>query len=415
MSPERERQGLSGKIFYGWIIAVCCTLVTIINGGIFFTFSVFFNPVAADFAWSRGEFSGNYTAMLVAYAPGAFFAGRIAERRGPRAVLLVAAALIGLGYIGCSSAQTLTAMILSYATIGLGVGATLALPTATIQRWFVKWRATMVGIVNAGMGIGGFIFAPLSNLLIASYGWRAAYLTIGLIYGGVIALAASFMAAEPAVKKLAPLDYGEQERRAGKRLEDVPLLQLNLAKAFKLNRFRAMIVLYILNHIPALFITSHLVPYVIDCGISADAGAQGLGLMAGMSVLGRLAMSWVAGRIGWIRALSVCYMFATAAIIWLIFVDVTWEFYLFTVIYGFFWGSNIALLGGAVGYFFGMSALSELLGFLLGIGVLVSAVSPWLGGLSFDLTSSYLIAMVIGAIVFAAAGVVSLMLSQPAK
>ena len=86
MSPEiRHRDYTARKFFYGWVIALCCTLITIINGGIFFTFSVFFKPVALDFGWSRGEFAGSYTAMMVAYAPGAFFAGRLAGSRGPGA------------------------------------------------------------------------------------------------------------------------------------------------------------------------------------------------------------------------------------------------------------------------------------------------------------------------------------------
>jgi len=408
MSPggEKERPPFK-KFFYGWIIAVCCTLVTIINGGIFFSFSVFFKPVALDFAWSRGEFAINYTAMLVAYAPGAFFAGRLANRHGPRFILLLAALLIALGFIGCSRSPNLVTMILSYATIGLGVGATLALPTATIQHWFVKWRGTMVGIVNAGMGIGGFIFAPLANYLITSYDWRAAYLIFGLVFGGVIAIAASFLLAEPGLKRLSP--FGHREQDPDQNTQAIPPHPLNLAEAFKLTNFRIIVALYILNHLPAFFITSHLVPYVTDHGVSAAVGARGLGLMAGISIAGRLFMSWLAGRIGWMGSLTICYSFAIAAMIWLISVDAPWEFYLFVVIYGFSWGSTIALLGGAVGFYFGLSALSELLGFLLGISVLIGATVPWLSGLSFDLTGSYLLAMSLAVAVFVIAGILSLL------
>ncbi|MBA7714808.1 hypothetical protein ES703_123840 [subsurface metagenome] len=72
-------------------------------------------------------------------------------------------------------------------------------------------------------------------------------------------------------------------------------------------------------------------------------------------------------------------------------------------------------LGGAVGSFFGLSALSELLGFLLGLGVLVAALTPWLGGLIFDLTASYIIAMAIATVLFAVAGLLSLLLRPPAR
>ena len=121
-------------------------------------------------------------------------------------------------------------------------------------------------------------------------------------------------------------------------------------------------------------------------------------------------MSWLAGRIGWLKALTICYFVASASIVWLIFVTGLESFYLFVVVYGLSWGSTLALLGGAAGSLFGLSALSELLGFLLGIGVLFAALSPWLGGLIFDLTASYTIAMAIAAFFYAVAGLLSILL-----
>ena len=384
-----------------------------VNGGIFISFSIFFKAVALDFDWSRGGFAGNYTVMLLAYAPAAIFAGRLADRRGPRPILLVAALLIGLGFAGCSWAPNMVSITLSYITIGLGLGATLALPLATIQRWFLRWRGPMVGMVAAGTGIGGFIFAPLVNSLISLYDWRAAYLIIGVVFGGATAVSAAFLIAEPRVKKLMPFGNKEQTPGSGTLLHDGVLSAMTLAQASRFGTFWGMATLHILSFMPTFFINSHLVPYVTDQGISAATGAQGLGLMAGMSVVGRLAMSWLATRIGWMKSLTISYFAASICIIWLIFVAEPGAFYLFAVIYGFFWGSTLALLGGAIGFFFGLSALSQLIGFLLGLGVFVGALSPFLSGLSFDQTGSYLTAMVAAAFFFAAAGLLSLLLRPP--
>ncbi len=406
---------LSGKLHYGWIIALCCTFITMINGGIFLTFGVFFKTVALDFGWSRSGFSVNYTAMLVAYAPAAFFAGKLADRRGPRSVMLLAALLIGLGYAGCSWAPNMISMTISYVIIGLGLGATLALPLATIQRWFLKWRGTMVGIVTAGTGIGGFIFAPLANWLISFYDWRAAYLIIGIIFGGVTAIAAAFLIHNPEMKNLRPFGSGDQQLSSNTSVPNNASSGMTWQAAFKSNAFWGLAGLHVISFMPTFFIYSHLVPYVTDGGISAAAGARGLGLMAGASVAGRVVMSWLAGKIGWMKSLPISYVVATICIIWLIFIVKPEEFFLFVIIYGFFQGSALALLGGATGFFFGLAALSQLIGFLMGIGTLLGAVAPFLGGLSFDLTGSYLTALITTAFFFAAAGLLSVLLRPPER
>jgi MFS family permease len=395
------------KFFYGWVIAICSTLIVMMNGGIFFTFSVFFIPVAKYFNWSRNEISLNYTAMLVAYAPGAYFAGKLAERYGPRRILLFVALLIGIGFVGCYLANNLAIMILSYFIIGLGLGGTLVIPTAIVQRWFFKLRGLAVGLVIAGNGIGGLIFAPLANHLITVYGWQTSYLIIGIIYGGVIAISALLMLANPAIKKLRPYgyegDYPLSHHQQGSS-------NYGLSYAFRDSTFWWTTILYILNFIPLFFISSHLVPYIAGKRISTAIGAQGLGLIAAMSVIGRLAMGWVGERIGWLKVEAICLFVASLSLVLLMFVTGVASFYLFVIIYGLSAGSTLAVLGGATGFFFGLTNLSEILGFQLGIGVLFGAILPWAGGLIYDLTGSYLITLIISIGVFIAGGIIALWL-----
>ena len=108
-----------------------------------------------------------------------------------------------------------------------------------------------------------------------------------------------------------------------------------------------------------------------------------------------------------------CFL-TSISVIWLILITEPWMFHIFIIVYGFSWGSILALLGGAVGFFLGMTALSEFLGFMLGIGVLFGAIMPWMGGFLFDLTGNYFTTLVLVVVLFAAAGILSLLLKPKA-
>jgi MFS family permease len=403
---------LKGKIFYGWIIAIGCLLITMVNGGIFYTFSSFFKPVAADFGWSRNETSINYSVMMLAYAPGSFLSGWLAKRYGPRKIILAAALLIAGGFTGCRLAGNLPVMIVSYILVGLGLGTTYALPTAIIMPWFVKLRGVVFGLVNAGNGLGGLIFSPLASYLITQHGWKESYLILGLTFGCMVALGASVLVMEPGMKKLKP--YGSREEinfDYNARREPVPAF--NLPNSLKNGTFWGIAVLYILCGLPVFFFMSHTVPLVTDKGISPDVAAQALGLIAATGVVGTLLTCWIAGKVGWMKTVAICFFVAAASVVYLNFINGVGSLYLFVVVYGMSSGSLIALLGGTIGSFFGLNGLSEILGFMLGISIIFGAILPWVGGLIFDLTGSYFLAAVITIVILASAGIIAALLRPP--
>ena len=53
------------RLYYGWIVALASLPITMANGAVFFSFGIFFKPIAADFDWSRGQVSLVYTALLL--------------------------------------------------------------------------------------------------------------------------------------------------------------------------------------------------------------------------------------------------------------------------------------------------------------------------------------------------------------
>ena len=60
--------------------------------------------------------------------------------------------------------------------LGIGFGLVYVPAVIAVGFYFERWRALATGIAVCGSGIGTFLMAPLSTLLISTYGWRGALL-----------------------------------------------------------------------------------------------------------------------------------------------------------------------------------------------------------------------------------------------
>ena len=65
--------------------------------------------------------------------------------------------------------------------IGLGLGCAFVPILGAVQRWFVKRRGLASGLAVSGIGVGTLVMPPLATALIAAFGWRDAYLVLGIL------------------------------------------------------------------------------------------------------------------------------------------------------------------------------------------------------------------------------------------
>ena len=70
-------------------------------------------------------------------------------------------------------------------------------------------------------------------------------------------------------------------------------------------------------------------------------------------------------------------------------------------------------LMGSVGYFFGTASLAELIGITLASSLIVGASAPFVAGLVFDRTGSYLPVLIASVVLFGAGGALALLLKPP--
>jgi OFA family oxalate/formate antiporter-like MFS transporter len=406
-TPKRD------PFHYGWVIVATC-FVAAASYGLFYTFGVFFKSLQAEFGWGRALTGSVHSVHLLIYASSTYYFGRLTDRIGPRRALSLGAIFIGVGLCLCSQIQNIWQLYLFYIIASLGSGVTVSLPNATVQKWFVKKRGLALGLVTAGVGAGTLLLAPLSNSLITLFGWRPAYVIIGLLFWVLLTLNALFMEENPEKKGLKP--YGWEERRGPKAQSGVKESQdWPVKDAMKTGVFFLIISIYFFTNLPIHMVMIHIVPYATDLEISKTFAASALGLIGGISILGRIGLGLVSEKIGWKWGLFLSCLLSGLMLLWLIGVRNLWMLSVFAVVYGFFYGGKITTIPGLIASFFGTRSLGEIIGAIHAVSLTGGIIGPVLGGYIFDRSGSYRIAFLIAALAFLTSAILTLFARPPQR
>ena len=146
------------------------------------SFGVFFKSIEGEFDLSRAATSGVFSAYMVFSCAIAVLGGWVLDRYGPRIITLLMGIFIGLSLLLTSQVNSVWQLFITYSLLlAVGAGAMFTVSMATAARWFDKKRGLAVGIAGTGGGLGPAVMAPFASYLIANFGWRMAYIVMGLI------------------------------------------------------------------------------------------------------------------------------------------------------------------------------------------------------------------------------------------
>jgi len=394
-------------VFYGYIIVLVSFCIQLVSWGVYSTFGVFFNPLLAEFGWSRTELS--LAASLASLVLGGIgiIVGRLSDRIGPRMVMVGCGACLGAGYLLMSQIDTLWQLYLFYGVIvAFGFSGMDILPLSTVARWFVKKRGMMSGIVKVGTGIGMMIMPLMASRLIATYDWRGSYLILGIIVLATILPAAQFLRRDPGQKGLLPDGAG----KAGTVNSDSVEWGFSLRKVMHARQFWMLGGMCALAQFAAQAVIIHIAPHAIELGFTAASAAGVLAIIGGASIAGRLVMGHASDRVGSRLAIAISLMILLGALLWLQQAGEPWMLYFFAAIYGFAHGGFYALLSPLVAELFGLSSHGVIFGTVFFSATIGGAVGPPLAGYIFDVTGSYQPAFLIFAAASGAALALALLL-----
>ena len=399
--------------FYGWIVAGCASAVMFLTYGAQYSFGVFFSAMLQELGWSRASLAGAFSLYSLVYIGLSFYSGRLTDRLGPRWVIALGGCFLGGGMLLVGLIRAPWQFYLAYGLVaGIGMSATYVPCNVTVVKWFVRRRGLAMGITGSGASLGIAGFPPLSEALIAHFGWRTTYLMFGITVLVLLNILARFMARDPETLGLRP--DGDAPPREGSAATASPTdTSWTLHEAAQTWQFwlLASVMMLSLCTIPSAYV--HLPQYAEDLHLQVPRSTfimiVGLFALLGNLLLGRF--SDVLGRRG---ALLCSLLIGTAAFGGFAAAGGAGVLYGACAGFGFFYGTFASLYPAVVGDYFGRLHAGSLTGLCFAMGSVSSAIGPVAMGLVADHTGRYLIAF-LGATVISAVAVGLFILATPPR
>ena len=395
------------RLHYSWILVVAAAASLGLMALSQNTFGVFLVPLTEQFDWKTGVVSGAFSVSVLLMGLLGIVSGGLSDKYGPRPLVAAGGLLMGTGLLIVSAADSLWQIYLGWGVfMGLAGSCILTPVMSVIPKWFDEKKGLILGIATAGMGVCGIIFPLLAQWLISGDGWRHSAFVLGLIAFVAIPLA-YFMKKRPKRTD----SGGSDASVAG--LDNPPVgvsSGFSFKEAIRSGRFWNVTPIHACFLFSMQAIMAHVVSYAVNMGITAIVAASIMSVLSGSTVIGNLSMGFISDKTGGKLAFTASLMLALAALVWLLFSQELWMFYLFAVLFGLGVGGSNPLATVVVAELFGVKSLGVIVGGVMVIGTIGGALGATLTGTIFDVTGSYTSAFVICIVLTTLAVVLSLTL-----
>jgi predicted MFS family arabinose efflux permease len=368
----------------GLIISLCM--------GLRQSLGLFMRPMTLELGISAATFGFSIALQNIVWGLSQPFVGALADRYGPRPVLIATAFTYALGLALMAHAAAfpgalhVAGFLAGIGTAGTGFGVLIG----TVSRATPpEKRSQTVGLVAAAGSLGTLFLAPLGQSLINAHGWKTAMVSFAAIAASMAVLA---LPIREQAHALAPT----VKQKLGDALRD----------AMAHRGYLFMTLAFFACGFQLVFITTHLPAYLQLCGVAPGVGASALALIGLFNTVGTYGFGLLGARYSQKHLLALIYLLRTLFIVVFLLVPVSATSTLvFAAAMGLLWLGVAPLVTGIIGRVFGLVHFNTLYGIVFLSHQVGSFFGAWMGGIVYDRTGSYNLAwgalIVIGVTAFA--------------
>lgn len=405
------------RVHRAWYVAAV-TFVTIIGAAAFASLpGLLIEPLHAEFDWSRGTIGFAVSVNLALYGLTAPFAAALMDRFGIRKVVAVALTVIAVGSVLTVWMTEPWQLVLYWGVlVGLGSGSmALAFAATVTNRWFVRRRGLVTGVLTAAGASGQLVFLPLLSWLVEHHGWRPAAVTVALAALAVVPFVWLLLRDHPADAGVAA--YGAEGftpkpppvRGAARRAVGVLLSAARTGPFWLLAGTFA-----ICGASTNGLVKTHFVPAAHDHGMPITAAASLLAVIGVFDIVGTVASGWFTDRFEARRLLAVYYALRGVSLLFLPMLlapSVQPPMVFFIVFYGLDWVATVPPTIALCREHYGEDS-AIVFGWVLASHQVGAAVVAFAGGVARDVFGSYDVVWYASGALCAAAALMALVIRR---
>jgi MFS family permease len=339
------------------------------------SFVVALPAVQAGFGVARADASLPFTLTMIGFGLGGVVMGRFADRYGIVWPVVIGALALGAGYALSGVAASITQFAFAQGLIGLGSSATFGPLMSDISHWFARRRGIAVALVSCGNYLAGTLWPPIVQHFVASEGWRATQIAIGVLCV-VTMLPLLLVMRRPTPRSIAHATASATG--PGDSLGVSPNTLMVLLCIAGVGCCVAMAMPQV-----------HIVAYCGDLGYGPARGAEMLAAMMGFGIVSRIASGFLADRFGSLHTLLAGSVLQGVALFLYLWFDGLISLYVISALFGLFQGGIVPMYAIIVREHFSPSETGIRVGIVLMATLIGMALGGWLSGVIFDLTGSY--------------------------
>jgi len=339
---------MKSKLHPAWIVAGITFATLFASAGFRSAPSVLILPLEDEFGWRRDVISAALAINVLLFGLTAPFAAALMDRFTVRKVVMSALTVIGIGaLLTIWMNQSWHLMLLWGVVVGIGTGSMALVFAATIaNRWFVKKRGLVIGVLTAAGASGQLVFLPTLARLAQDPGWRASSVMISIAAFLMVPLIYLFLKEDPQSINTTP--YGAADNWQPPVLEKgnaARVALVTLRDAAKVRNFWYLVgSFFICGLSTSGLIGTHFIPAAHDHGMAQVTAASLLALIGVFDVVGTITSGYLTDRIDPRKLLFFYYLLRGLSLFLLpsiLFSTVEASTLVFVIFYGLDWIATV--------------------------------------------------------------------------